>query len=288
LSCVPHREERAQFLKYFGYQVPTAPALPLRPWVVVFALDFVLFLVPSVIIIFTGGNQGFAPRPLVLFPVVHAISQSVAITWAIYPKVVSNFARPSLYFGRPPLYSLPWQSYIAFGLGSYATGAIILLLFRLLVPMPYPVIFPTLLSSLSFLFMTIGMSVLIDLRLQSRSLDFEQGRVRDGIAVALVMFLYTLTFQVVMFHVGPLLGWVDPSALVPPGMKRETLDYLIRPTFIVLSLGLGFIMGYLVPSAAAAFLQEANLLRLPDPLDRKLGPFDQREKTWDPRLSPQA
>ena len=287
LSCVPHREERAQFLKYFGYQVPTPPALPLRPWVVVFALDFVLFLVPSVVIIFSSGNQAFAPTPLVLFPLVHAISQSVAITWAIYPKVVSNFARPSLYFGRPPLYSLPWQSYIAFGLGSYATGAMILLLFRLLIPMPYPVILPTLLSSLSFLFMTVGMSTLIDLRLQSRSFDFQQGRARDGIAMALLMLLYTLTFQVIMFHVGPLLGWVDPSALVPPGMKRETLD-LIRPMFLVLAPALGFVMGYFVPSAAAAFLQRVNLLQLPGPLDRKHGPFEQREKTWDPRLSTQA
>ncbi len=282
LSCVPHRTERTQFLKYFGYQVPTAPALPLRPWVIVFLLDFLLFLVPSVIIIFTGEDTGedqlFAPTPLVLFPLIHAISQTVAITWAIYPKVVSNFARPSLYFGRPPLYSLPWQSYIVFGLGSYMTGVVILLLFRLLVPMPYPVIFPTLLSSLNFLLMTIGISLLIDVRLQSRSPNSEQGRVREGFALALLMLINTLTFQLMMFYIGPKLGWVDAKTLVPAGIGPETLKF-IRTSFLLLSPGLGFIIGYFVPAATAAFLHRAKLLRFPGPLDRSFGPGGDRRES---------
>ena len=275
LSCVPRREERAEFLKYFGYDVPAPPALPLHPWLIVFGLDFLLFLIPSVIIIFTGGNKGLPTAPLVLFPLVHAISQSVAITWAIYPKAVpSNFARPSLY-------SLPWQSYIIFGLGSYVTGAVILLLFRLLVPMPYPVVLPTLLSSLSFLLMTVGISVLIDRRLQSRSL-YERGRVRDGVVMALMMLAASLTFQIVLFHVGPRLGWVDANALVPVGMDPDRLP-LIRCIFLLLSPGLGFVMGYYVPAATAAFLQKANVLTA-DCLDR----LRQSQTNWEPRLSPQT
>jgi hypothetical protein len=57
--------------------------------------------------------------------------------------------------------------------------------------------------------------------------------------------------------------------------------------FVVLSPMLGFIMGYFVPAATAAFLQRAKLLRLPDPLDRKV-PLGQTATTWDVRLSPQA
>ncbi len=289
LSCVPNREDRTRFLKYLGYAVPTPHVLPLRPWVIVFGLDFLLFLVPSVIIMFTGGDEGIAPTPLVLFPFVHAISQSVAITWAIYPKVRSNFARPSLYFyfDRPPLHSLPWPSYIVFGLASYATGAVILFLFRLLVPMPYPILLPTLLSSLSFLFMTVGMSFLIDLRLQSGSLDFEQGRARDGAVIALVMLLYTAIFQVMLFYVARKLGWVDDKDLQPPGLDPHALK-IIRPLFLLLAPGLGFVMGYFVPAATAAFLQKANLVRVTDRLERKLDHLHQSETTLTARLSPQA
>jgi hypothetical protein len=291
LSCVPHREERSKFLKYFGYEVPTAPALPLHPWVIVFLVDFLLFLIPSLTIMFTGEDQDFPFTPLVLFPLIHAISQTVAITWAIYPKVVSNFARPSayfrLYFRRPPLGSLPWQSYIVFGLASYVTGAVILLLFRLLVPMPYPVILPTLLSSLNFLLMTVGVSVLIDVRLQSRSVDFQRGRVREGFSLASIMLFNTLTFQFVMFYVLPKLGLVDPKTLLPHGIDPKYL-WLIRGSFLVLSPGLGFIVGYFVPAAAAAFLQRAKVLRLPDPLDHWFDPRGQSEKRWDARLSPQV
>jgi hypothetical protein len=94
----------------------------------------------------------------------------------------------------------------------------------------------------------------------------------------LMMLTGTLTFQIVMFDIGPRLGWVN--VIEPPT--------LVRITFVVLSAGLGFVMGYFVPAAAAAFLQKANFLRLPDRFDRKLGPLRQSETTWDPRLSPKA
>src|SRR3984893_4880334 len=163
LSCVPHREERAQFLKSFGYEKASVPpVLPLRPWIIVFVLDFLLFLVPFVVMGLTDRNPQFPMTGLALFAGVHAISQTIAITWAIYPKIPSNFARPSLY-------SLPWQSYVVYGAASYVTGATILFIFRLGVPLAFPILVPTLISSVSFLIMTVGTSFLIDRRLQSRT-----------------------------------------------------------------------------------------------------------------------
>jgi hypothetical protein len=244
LSCVPHRAERAEFLKSFGYDAPTPPSLPLRPWLIVFALDFLLGVIPLALMSVVGHNPPIQIVRLTAFACIHAISQTIAIVWAFYPKIVSNFARPSLY-------SLPVPSYVACGLGSYVTGALILFVFRVYIPLPYEIVRPTLLSSLSFLFMTVGMSVLIDLRLKSASLDFEQGRLREGTVIALLMFAATLTFQAVMIYADKLqFTWLSAC-------------------FLVLSAILGFVMGYYVPSAAAAYLQKTRLHapdRLADPL----------------------
>jgi hypothetical protein len=285
LSCVPQPLERSRFLKYFGYDVPVLPelpALPLRPWVIVFSLDFLLFLFAFVGFTLTGGEIRIVP--LVLFALVHAISLTAAIAWAIYPKialnVTSNFAWPSFYFDRSLLRSLPWKSYVVFGLASYVTGAVILLLFRLLFPMPFPIILPTLLSSLSFLLMTVGMSILIDKRLQSGSLDFEQRRVRDGLFLAALTATGTLTLQAVIFYLAPALGWLDIGR-APPFVPTRLL-------FLMLSSLLGFILGYFIPAAAAALLQTANLLRMAGRVDRKLATLGQSETQWDARLSPQA
>jgi hypothetical protein len=266
LSCVPHRADRTLFLKLFGYEAPSSPSLPLLPWIIVFVLDFALFLVPSFLMWFTGENQVDATR-FAAFAFVHAISQSVAITWAIYPKVVSNFARPSLY-------SLPWQSYLLCGLGSYITGAIILFIFRLYIPFEYPIIVPTLLSSVSFFLMAVGLSVLIDRRLLSRSLNFDQGRLREGASLAVFMLLGPLIFQRVMF--GPGLGWIPPTGL----------GSLIPISFLLFSALLGFLTGYLVPSTAAAYLQRTRL-QAPDPAWRAAA-ADRRSATWEAASSTQT
>lgn len=274
LSCVPRREERTQFLKSFGYDVPLPPALPLFPWVIVFILDFALFLVPSLVMLNLGGhdpNLRFAP--LALFACVHAISQTVALTWAIYPKIVSNFARPSLY-------SWPRESYVVFGLASYASGAIILFIFRLVFPIPFPIVLPTLVSSLSFLLMTVGISFLIDRRLRSGSLDFEQGRLGDGLIMGALMVAGTLTFQGTIFYLFPALGWLELGQ-VPSFVP-------IRLLFLVLSAGLGFVLGYFVPAATAAFMQKAHLLRLPDQLEGSRAELRPGTTATWARLSPQA
>jgi hypothetical protein len=258
LSCVPHRAERAEFLKSFGYDAPTPPSLPLRPWLIVFVLDLLLFLIPSALMYLIGEN--FPIARFAAFAFVHAISQTVAITWALYPKFVSNFARPSLY-------SLPLPSYVVCGLGSYVTGAIILFIFRIYIPLPFPIILPTLLSSLSFLLMTVGMSVLIDLRVKSRSLDFEKGRVREGAVMASLMLMGTVTFQTVMFYAGHPFSWISVS-------------------FLLLSGSLGFVMGYYVPSAATAYLQKTRL-PAPDRPERSslFDPLRRSNTKWEPASS---
>jgi hypothetical protein len=252
VSCVPQREIRTDFLKTFGYSTAIPIWLPLRPWVIVFVLDFLLFLLPSVLGQFTDTSGQLKARQLILFASVHAISQTVAITWAIYPKITSNFARPSLY-------SFPWQSYAVYGLASYVSGAIILFIFRLSIPMPFPTLVPTLTSSLSFLNMTIGISLLIDRRLQSKMSDLEKGRFRDGVIMALLGLLSTVTFQVVVFYVAPRLGWIVGNFATD---ANSTPFILVRASFLVLSGSLGFVIGYVVPSGAAAYLQQASSLRL--------------------------
>jgi hypothetical protein len=256
--------------------------LPIQPFLIVFVLDLLLFLIPTVLII--SIDYDTTPLPLaglVLFPLVHALLQTVGIGWAIYPKATSNSARPSLYSSS--MDALPWQSYVICGIGSYLTGALILLIFRVAIPMHLPIVLPTLLSSVSFLLMTVGttllgsvsfllmtvgMSILIDLRLLSRSLDFKENRMRDGAVMGLVMLAGTAMFQLVMFYVsGP-----------------------VRLSFLVLSGMLGFVMGYFVPATTAAYLQKTrlwarqlDLSSLPTPLyhDEKL------EAAASVRLSPQ-
>jgi hypothetical protein len=238
LSCVPTRAQRMHFLKSLGYEAHLPPALPLWPWLTVFVLDLLLFLAPLGITQLTGANDTHTDKAA-LFAFVHALGQSIALTWAVFPKISSNFARPSAY-------SLPWPSYVVFGAASYLSGAVVLFAFRFTVPLNFPIVAPTLMSSLHFLAMTVGLSYLIDRRLRSGSLDFQQGRMADGVTLALLMPAITAAFQVVIFGLH--------LAQAPGGFA------FIRFVFLGLSAVLGFVMGYCVPAAAAAFLRRANLL----------------------------
>jgi hypothetical protein len=98
--------------------------------------------------------------------------------------------------------------------------------------------------------------------------------------LAALMVSGTLIFQLVIFYLAPSLGWLDLGQ-VPPFLP-------IRLLFLVLSVGLGFVMGYFVPSATAAFMQKARLLRLPESGDIRADLRPGSSTSWDPRLSPQA
>jgi hypothetical protein len=244
LFCEPHRDRQEEFLKSFGYPAIIPLSLPLRPWIIVFVLDFLLFLIPPLLMQFTNGTSPIPVTPLALFACVHAISQTVAITWAIYPKIGSNFARPSVC-------SLPWQSYVVYGIASYLSGAAILFIFRINMPMPFPIVLPTLMSSFSFLLMTVGVSLLIDQHLRARFDDFKRPRLHDGAIIGLLMLAGTFAFQLTIFYVAPRFGWVDLDFMPPVS---------VRASFLLLSGSLGFVVGYIVPSAAASYLHEASLV----------------------------
>ncbi|OKO79593.1 hypothetical protein AC629_28555 [Bradyrhizobium sp. NAS80.1] len=248
LFSEPYSDRQEKILRSFGYSASIPPTLPIRPWITVFVLDFILFSVPILVTPFSGDASPIPTTPLALFACVHAISQTVAISWAICPKIASNFARPSLY-------SLPWPSYIVYGIASYLSGAAILFIFRITVPMPFAVKLPTLVSSFSFLLMTVGVSWLIDQHLRSRFDDLRRRRVRDGVVIGLLMLAGTITFQIIIFHIAPWLGWLEKSS---PAVE-------VRAGFLLLSGSLGFVIGYIVPSVAARYLHEASLLPLAYP-----------------------
>jgi hypothetical protein len=243
LFSEPYSDREEKILRSFGYSASIPPTLPIRPWITVFVLDFILFLVPILVAPFSDSASPIRTTPIALFACVHAVSQTVAISWAICPKIASNFARPSLY-------SLPWPSYIVYGIASYLSGAAMLFILRITVPMEFPVKLPTLVSSLSFLFMTVGVSWLIDQYLRSGFDEPRRQRVRDGIVIGLLMLAGTITFQTIIFYIAPWLGWLEKIS--PP--------VAMRAGFLLLSGSLGFVIGYIVPSAAARYLHEASLL----------------------------
>ena len=249
LSCVSHRAKRAEFLKSFGYDVPTPPASPLYPWVVVFLLHFLLVLIPPLVMLYLGGQiptresrpsrcspsftrsrkRSRLPGPFIqrLFRTSrgHHLFLVVAIRRRLRFCVVRDGCQHSLYVSACLSDS-------------------------------FPIVLLTLSVRSASSSMTVGLSFLIDRRLQSGSLDFERGRIGDGLILAALMVSSTLTFQGVIFDLAPALGWLDVHR--PPFVP-------IRLLFLVLSAGLGFVMGYFVPSATAAFMQRAHLLRLPEP-----------------------
>jgi hypothetical protein len=210
--------------------------------VVTFGLDFALLLWPLILSPWVAIGTPFPRVNMIAFALAHAMSQTAAIAWAICPKVAYDFARPSP--GR-----LPMQSYAVFGALSFLSGVMVWTGLRLLIePIPgmpladHPVPF-ILLISLTFLFMTVCMSALIDIRLRARSYDYRSNRWRDAFALALTMLGATLIFQAVMWPYMPpvLQGW-QPAI------------------YLGLMFALGLVLGFFVPSVAAAYLQADEII----------------------------
>ena len=119
LSCFRGGKPRRGFIQGFGYVAPHDWLLPYWPVFLIMVFDALLFLLPNIL----GDAPTIQPTLLALFLFGHALAQVFAVSWAILPKAVSNFARPSLQ-------SLPWHSYFLFAAASYISGAFILLLFN--------------------------------------------------------------------------------------------------------------------------------------------------------------
>jgi len=247
LSFAPSPRARGRLISSFGYRLRLPGGLPFAPIAVVFVLDFLISFSPVLV-------QPLLPREwqsssigdTVVFSLAHAVAISGAILWGFYPKIVSNFARPSLL-------SLPWVSYVVFGAASYLSGTAVMYiavrsmhLKEKLLAADYPLLASFLLS-LPFLLTTVAISMLLDLRLRNESYDYRRARVRDGLVLAAVMG-GVIVFIAGMLHVlSPEL--VHAEFPVPWGPLTG---------FIVLYACLGFAMGF-IPSTVEAHIEATKL-----------------------------
>ena len=235
---------------------------------VAFGLDFALLLWPLIVTPWVSISTPFPKLNMVSFALAHAISLTAAIAWAICPKAVYDFALPSP--GR-----LPIPSYIVFGALSYLTGVIVWTGLRLLIqPIPgwpmaeHPVRF-ILINSLAFLFMTVCMSVLIDVRLRTRSYDHQSNRWRDAIVLALALLVAAVIFQLAL------------APYMPPGVRLGTLTSV----YLGLTFAIGCVLGFSVPSVASAYLQADEIIAKQIPSEADLLTRIKSRKSADALIS---
>jgi len=249
LSFAPGPSARKRLISRFGYHINLPGGLPFTPMAVVFALDFLVSFAPTIVFrIFPEypAKLQIPVNDVAVWSLAHALAITAAIFWAVYPKAVSNFARPSLF-------SLPWASYVVFGLASYLTGdAITYIVVRKininsdLLAAKQPLLANSLFA-LVFLFTTLAISLLLDLRLRSQSYDYRRARVRDGLVLAAVMA------GVVLFMMGMLF-------VLSPQFKAEfELPIKFVALFSVIYAGLGFAMGF-IPSTIEAHIEATKLI----------------------------
>jgi hypothetical protein len=268
MSCVPGPAGREKLIETFGYTVKLPQMLPYLPIVIAFGLDFALLLWPLIVSPWVAIGSPF-PRPnIIFFALAHAIAMTAAIAWAICPKRY-DFARPS-----PARF--PLLSYAAFGSLSYLTATMVWTALRLLVkPVPgmplatHPVEF-ILINSLAFLLMTVCMSVLIDLRLRAHSYDYKSNRWRDASALALTLLAAALIFQTAMW----------------PYMPDVLRNGWTPDIYLALMFGLGFVLGFFVPSVAAAYLQADEIIAEQVPSDAFFLTQIRRRKSIDAASRP--
>jgi len=112
--------------------------------------------------------------------------------------------------------------------------------------------------------MTVGICILVDRRLKFQMAVVENpkvpsrggsggnhinhGRLVDAIVMGMAMVSATILFQLIIFVIGPRLGWVEANV-------QGHFDF-VRASFLVISAMLGLTVGYYVPSTVATFLKE--------------------------------
>lgn len=129
LSCFIDRRHRTAYIeKYFGCVLSSERDLSF--WAIVsvicvFPTTFFIFLLPSIL-----RQIGFTPvasMPHIPFATaatigaVFATQQVITVLWAVVPKILTPYARPSLR-------SLPVMVYVFVGLGAYISNLLIRLL----------------------------------------------------------------------------------------------------------------------------------------------------------------
>ncbi|OKO91394.1 hypothetical protein AC629_02705 [Bradyrhizobium sp. NAS80.1] len=257
LSVVDRRDSRIELIASFGYQIVFPQALPFAPLVIIFVLDFVISVAP-LFFLHLGGKFAVSSLAGGLSSLAHAVALMISIFFAVYPKASTNFARPSLY-------ALPWRSYVVFGVVSYSVANLVLFTTYSIIPIAegwlaksHPFAASSLFS-LIFLVNTVVLSILLDVRLRADGLDYHEARLRDGgthaVVMASVMFCLLIGFTLVTVHYG---------------LDAPPISWSVY-TFIVALFGvLGFVMGYLVPSTAEAYIEANKLMRKSSALDGNL------------------
>ncbi|MHC2620258.1 ABC-type multidrug transport system fused ATPase/permease subunit [Bradyrhizobium huanghuaihaiense] len=254
LSVVDRRDSRTELISSFGYQTVLPQPLPFAPLVIIFVLDFVVSVAP---LFFMNLSKNYEVGSLTggLSSAAHAVAVMISIFFAIYPKASTNFARPSLY-------ALPWRSYIVFGALSYLLGNVVLWITYSAIPIApgwlasgHPLAASSLVS-LVFLVNTLVLSILLDVRLRAGGLDYHEARLKDGAAHAVVM-------ASVMVCV--LIGFTLVSRYF--GLNMPYISWLVYAGIVALFGVLGFVMGYLVPSTAEAYIEANKLIRKSSALD---------------------
>lgn len=257
LSVVDRRDSRIELIASFGYQIVLPQPLPFAPLVIIFILDFVVSVAP---LFFLHLPKNFEVGSLAggLSSLAHAVALTISIFFAIYPKVSTNFARPSLY-------ALPWRSYVVFAGLSYLAGNFVLFITYSTIPIAegwlaksHPFAASSLFS-LIFLVNTLVLSILLDVRLRADRLDYHEARLWDGATHAVVMASVMLSL---------LVGFI----LVTSGYGLEIPAIPLRVYSLIVALFgvLGFVMGYLVPSTAEAYIESNKVIRKSSALDGNL------------------
>jgi hypothetical protein len=257
LSVVDRRDSRTELISSFGYQVVLPQPLPFAPLVAIFVLDFLFSVLP---LFFIYLPKGYEVSPLTgsLSAFAHAAALTLSIFFAVYPKASTNFARPSLYV-------LPWRSYVLFGLASYLAGNAILFLTYSTITLAaswlahsHPLAASSLFS-LIFLFNTLVLSILLDVRLRADGLDYHEARLRDGATHAVVMACVMLCLLIGF----TLVSWGY-------GLRMPDISWSVYALVVALFGVLGFVMGYLVPSTAEAYIEANKLIRKSSALEGNL------------------
>lgn len=247
VSSLAGPASRVRTIKEFGYDIYLPDSIPLMPVVMIFILDLIVFMIPSILVAFSGSPILSAYQTIAL-GLTHAVSLAAAILLAIAPKKITTFARPSLYH-------LPWRSYVLFGFLSWAIGSVLTAAGLLLVKMPeglvshqHPVLVSMIFSTV-FLLVTLLISIRLDVRLKGRLDEYRRGKVRDGLITGLAISALII---VLLISLIALAEYFEIRRLSFPA-------YLYAVS--VVSFGvLGFAIGYLVPSTAEAHLDANRII----------------------------
>lgn len=248
LSSLPSRAARIDLISKFGYRVTLPEALPFVPLVVIFSLDFLFSIAPLLLLSNLPPQYDLNARVGGGSALAHAVGLTASIFFAVYPKAATNFARPSLL-------ALPWRSYALFGGVSYLVGTALLALTYATIglapgwPASSHPLAVSALFSVIFLVNTLVLSILLDVRLRNVSRDFSEGRFRDGATHAVVM-MSTMFILLVTFG-----GLTRMYGMDLP------IGFGVYAFVVLLFAVLGFIMGYLIPWTAEAYIEAQKFVR---------------------------